>query len=149
MKEYLKELQAHEKKFAKNSNITPTEVTVTYGVTKPKEEKKEGEDPKKQPEEKPSIFIKKFPGTKEKTKTTIQKLEDAIDKEEKKLTKKEENKSIALGTSKINYNDPRITVTWCKNNEVPIEKVFQKALRYCLNTFLLIIVEIILILLFC
>jgi DNA topoisomerase-1 len=44
--------------------------------------------------------------------------------------KKEDNKTIALGTSKINYNDPRISVVWCKNNEVPIEKVFAKALRY-------------------
>lgn len=41
----------------------------------------------------------------------------------------ESNKNIALGTSKINYNDPRITVVWCKNNEVPIEKVFTKNLR--------------------
>jgi len=45
------------------------------------------------------------------------------------LNAKEDNKSIALGTSKLNYNDPRITVKWCKVNEVPIEKVFTKALR--------------------
>jgi DNA topoisomerase-1 len=25
--------------------------------------------------------------------------------------------------------DPRITVAWCKRNEVPIEKVFSKTLR--------------------
>jgi DNA topoisomerase-1 len=29
----------------------------------------------------------------------------------------------------INYMDPRITVAWCKRNEVPIEKVFSKTLR--------------------
>jgi len=34
-----------------------------------------------------------------------------------------------LGTSKTNYNDPRISVTWCKTNDVPIEKVFPKTLR--------------------
>ena len=45
------------------------------------------------------------------------------------LQKKSENKNIALGTSKINYNDPRISVVWCKINEVPIEKVFSKTLR--------------------
>ncbi len=28
-------------------------------------------------------------------------------------------KTVALGTSKINYMDPRITVAWCKRNEVP------------------------------
>ena len=36
---------------------------------------------------------------------------------------KEENKTIALGTSKLNYLDPRISVAWCKKYDVPIEKV--------------------------
>jgi hypothetical protein len=31
---------------------------------------------------------------------------------------KEDLKMVALGTSKINYLDPRITVAWCKSNEV-------------------------------
>lgn len=37
-------------------------------------------------------------------------------------------KTVALGTSKINYMDPRITIAWCKRNEVPLEKVFNKSL---------------------
>jgi DNA topoisomerase I len=37
---------------------------------------------------------------------------------------KESNKEVSLGTSKINYMDPRITVAWCKRVELPIEKVF-------------------------
>lgn len=41
---------------------------------------------------------------------------------------KEDLKTVALGTSKINYLDPRITVAWCKRHEVPIEKVFNKSL---------------------
>ena len=41
---------------------------------------------------------------------------------------KEDLKTVALGTSKINYLDPRITVAWCKRNEVPIEKIFNKSL---------------------
>ena len=41
---------------------------------------------------------------------------------------KEDLKTVALGTSKINYMDPRISVAWCKRNEVPIEKVFNKSL---------------------
>lgn len=41
---------------------------------------------------------------------------------------KDENKTTALGTSKINYLDPRITVAWCKKHSVPIEKVFNKSL---------------------
>jgi len=41
---------------------------------------------------------------------------------------KEDLKTVALGTSKINYLDPRITVAWCKRNDVPIEKVFNRSL---------------------
>lgn len=41
---------------------------------------------------------------------------------------KEDLKTVALGTSKINYLDPRITVAWCKKHEVPIERIFAKTL---------------------
>ena len=41
---------------------------------------------------------------------------------------KDDLKTVALGTSKINYLDPRISVAWCKRNEVPIEKIFNKSL---------------------
>lgn len=41
---------------------------------------------------------------------------------------KEDLKTVALGTSKINYLDPRISVAWCKREEVPVEKVFNKSL---------------------
>lgn len=42
---------------------------------------------------------------------------------------KSENKTIALGTSKLNYLDPRITVAWCKKYDVPIDKVYNKTQR--------------------
>ena len=41
----------------------------------------------------------------------------------------EENKEIALGTSKLNYLDPRISVAWCKKWDVPIEKIYNKSQR--------------------
>ena len=41
---------------------------------------------------------------------------------------KEDLKTVALGTSKINYLDPRITIAWCKRQEVPMEKIFNKSL---------------------
>ncbi|KAL8228276.1 hypothetical protein R6Q57_015860 [Mikania cordata] len=47
-----------------------------------------------------------------------------IDKMERDKETKEDLKTVALGTSKINYLDPRITVAWCKRSEVPIEKDF-------------------------
>lgn len=35
---------------------------------------------------------------------------------------------ISLGTSKINYIDPRISVKWCKEHDVPLNKIFSKTL---------------------
>ncbi|KAM1281250.1 hypothetical protein FF1_022050 [Malus domestica] len=51
-----------------------------------------------------------------------------IEKMELDMRIKEDLKTVALGTSKINYLDPRITVAWCKRHEVPIEKIFNKSL---------------------
>ncbi|XP_058218816.1 DNA topoisomerase 1 beta-like isoform X2 [Rhododendron vialii] len=51
-----------------------------------------------------------------------------IAKMERDKETKEDLKTVALGTSKINYLDPRITVAWCKRHEVPIEKIFNKSL---------------------
>ncbi len=52
-----------------------------------------------------------------------------INKMEMDLKHKDDNKEVSLGTSKINYMDPRISVAFCKRNEVPIEKIFSKTLR--------------------
>ncbi|KAK4369393.1 hypothetical protein RND71_013185 [Anisodus tanguticus] len=51
-----------------------------------------------------------------------------IENIERQIETKEDLKTVALGTSKINYLDPRITVAWCKRHEVPIEKMFNKSL---------------------
>jgi len=45
------------------------------------------------------------------------------------MRNRDENKAVALGTSKINYMDPRISVAWCKRVECPIEKVFAATLQ--------------------
>ncbi|GFR41105.1 hypothetical protein Agub_g1750 [Astrephomene gubernaculifera] len=58
----------------------------------------------------------------------IAKKKQAIFKVELQARSKEDLKTVALGTSKINYMDPRITVAWCKRNDVPIEKIFNKSL---------------------
>jgi DNA topoisomerase I len=50
-------------------------------------------------------------------------LEGKIEKMEMNKKIKEDLKAVALGTSKVNYFDSRITVAWCKRHEVPIEKV--------------------------
>lgn len=71
-----------------------------------------------------------------KTKPTAEALEakiaawqDKVTKMELDLKARDDNKEVALGTSKINYMDPRISVAWCKRHEVPIDKIFAKTLR--------------------
>ncbi|XP_048023717.1 DNA topoisomerase I, mitochondrial [Megalobrama amblycephala] len=65
----------------------------------------------------------------EKKKKAVQRCEEQLLKMEVQATDREENKQIALGTSKLNYLDPRITVAWCKNMEVPLDKIYNKSLR--------------------
>ncbi|KAJ1774663.1 DNA topoisomerase 1 [Coemansia sp. RSA 2167] len=45
------------------------------------------------------------------------------------MVDKDENKTTALSTSKVNYIDPRISISWCKKHNVPMEKIFNKTLR--------------------
>ena len=72
---------------------------------------------------------KKLPTNEESTRRAIIRTQTTAKNFEIKLKMKDDNKTVALGTSKINYMDPRITVSWCKSQEVPIEKIFPKALR--------------------
>ena len=48
-----------------------------------------------------------------------------MEKLERDITDKEE-KSVALGTSKSNYMDPRITVQWCRLHDIDITLIFSK-----------------------
>jgi DNA topoisomerase-1 len=59
---------------------------------------------------------------------SIDKLEDKIKAFRLQMVDREAGKEVALGTSKINYLDPRITAAWCKKHDVPIEKIFSKTL---------------------
>lgn len=65
----------------------------------------------------------------EKKKKALERLNEQLEKLEHSATDKEENKTIALGTSKLNYLDPRISVAWCKKFNIPIEKVYNKTQR--------------------
>lgn len=76
---------------------------------------------------------KKAPKTVDQCKAQIEKLSNQIKNDEAKLTSREENKNVALGTSRINYMDPRITISWCKMKDVPIEKIFQATLQAKFN----------------
>uniref|UniRef100_A0A667XTU1 DNA topoisomerase I n=1 Tax=Myripristis murdjan TaxID=586833 RepID=A0A667XTU1_9TELE len=62
-------------------------------------------------------------------KKAVQRIEEQLMKLEVQATDREENKQIALGTSKLNYLDPRISVAWCKKWGIPIEKIYNKTQR--------------------
>lgn len=83
---------------------------------------------------------------KDKLKKKLKTLDDQLKKLEVQRVDKEENKQIALGTSKLNYLDPRISVAWyvltaclttvtnfyscrCKKWNVKIEKIYNKTQR--------------------
>ncbi|XDT21637.1 Eukaryotic DNA topoisomerase I, catalytic core [Nakaseomyces glabratus] len=65
----------------------------------------------------------------EKLEKQVEKLEERIKTSSIQLKDKEENSQVSLGTSKINYIDPRLSVVFCKKYNVPIEKIFTKTLR--------------------
>ncbi|KAF6040270.1 top-1 [Bugula neritina] len=65
----------------------------------------------------------------EKKKKAVERIKEQLHKLELQATDKDENKDIALGTSKLNYLDPRISVAWCKKYDIPIEKVYNKTQR--------------------
>ncbi|EED88726.1 predicted protein [Thalassiosira pseudonana CCMP1335] len=67
--------------------------------------------------------------TKEQVTKRITAWSEKIKKMELNIKHKDDNKEVSLGTSKLNYMDPRISVAWCKRNEVPIEKIFSKTMR--------------------
>lgn len=65
----------------------------------------------------------------ESKKKAVQRIEEQLMKLEVQATDREENKQIALGTSKLNYLDPRISVAWCKKWGIPVEKIYNKTQR--------------------
>ncbi|KAH6811545.1 DNA topoisomerase I alpha [Perilla frutescens var. frutescens] len=84
---------------------------------------KKGKPPLKSADGKPKRNLNPDALEKKIAQTTVK-----IEKMERDKETKEDLKTVALGTSKINYLDPRITVAWCKRHEVPIEKIFNKSL---------------------
>lgn len=71
---------------------------------------------------------KKINRSMEQVKNQLKQSKERLIKVKADMTVKDELKTVALGTSKINYLDPRITVAWCKKHNVPIEKIFARTL---------------------
>lgn len=105
---------------------------------KKKRKKKADKKVKEEIEEKPAKKVKKepkeddgfvMPTTLSGCESKYKKILEKIEKTKAKMVEKGELRNVALGTSKINYMDPRITIAWCKKVGVPLERVFQKTLR--------------------
>ena len=78
---------------------------------------------------KPKLSETKREPTLDRLEKQLASLDSRIDHQKAMRVDKDENKTTALGTSKINYIDPRITAAWCKQFDVPVEKMFTKTLR--------------------
>ncbi|KAK7692375.1 hypothetical protein QCA50_004000 [Cerrena zonata] len=126
----VKEIEKAEKKFQKDNEKLAADGKSPQPESVLKERKDEIEAEFKK--------LKKERGTKKhemKRERPTEKIEEAIEKIDDKIRTfkfqmedREAGKEVALGTSKINYLDPRITAAWCKKHDVPIEKLFSKTL---------------------
>lgn len=60
---------------------------------------------------------------------TLERLKEQLKKLELQETDRDENKTIALGTSKLNYLDPRITVAWWVECNVTLQYFIQQIIH--------------------
>ncbi|XP_077423640.1 DNA topoisomerase I, mitochondrial isoform X2 [Vanacampus margaritifer] len=94
---------------------------LTLAKTELKQAKK-GAKGKGSPDKKLQLLV-------EKKEAAVKRCKEGLLKLQVQATDREENKQIALGTSKLNYLDPRISVAWCKRMGVPIERIYNKTQR--------------------
>ncbi|XP_069824649.1 DNA topoisomerase 1-like isoform X2 [Dendropsophus ebraccatus] len=88
--------------------------------------KKELKEAKKEAKENDTEKLRKVVESKKKA---VMRAEEQLMKLEVQATDREENKQIALSTSKLNYLDPRISVAWCKKWDVSLDKIYNKSYR--------------------
>ncbi|XP_040265373.1 DNA topoisomerase 1-like [Bufo bufo] len=88
--------------------------------------KKELKEAKKEAKDNDTEKLRKVVESKKKA---VMRAEEQLMRLEVQATDKEENKQIALSTSKLNYLDPRISVAWCKKWDVGLEKIYNKTYR--------------------
>lgn len=111
-------LEAEGEKPLKAKELEERMIPVEELETKLKNELKKG---KVEPEGK-SASVEKY-------EKDIEKLDARIATMRTQAEDRDNNKEVALGTSKINYIDPRLTVVFSKKFDVPIERFFSKTLR--------------------
>ena len=110
----------HQKNINKSTNKQLEKLDEMIKTAKQKiaKAKKSSKTKSKRKRKSTSVSPKKL----EQMKATLKKLQA-------KKALKSELKNISLGTSKINYIDPRITVAFLKKHDLPIDKIFSKTLQ--------------------
>lgn len=73
----------------------------------------------------PPIF-KSFPSNLE---AVIKRQKEKLNKEDNLIQIKDDNKAVSLGTSKMNYIDPRLICSWANQEKVPIKNIFSATLQ--------------------
>ena len=71
----------------------------------------------------------KFDLAEEKLNNKLAKLKERVDALDAKIKMKEKVKGISLGTSKQSYSDPRVAYSWCKKNDVNLDRIIPKTLQ--------------------
>jgi DNA topoisomerase-1 len=75
---------------------------------------------------------------KNKIETRVQKAQERIDNLKIKKDFKGRTANYSISTARTNYSSPKIAFSWCKDNNVPIEKIYSKSLlakfEWALNT---------------
>jgi DNA topoisomerase-1 len=146
------ELLNHKRTVAKTFNESLTKMEERVQTSKEKAVELENKAKEKLAQYKKDIenLEKNFTGKelkekKARIKEKIEKLRERVDRAKvravvvkDKLTLKKDGKETALGTSRGSYLDPRMVVSWCKNVDLDITKLYTKSLinrfQWALNT---------------
>lgn len=75
---------------------------------------------------------------KDKIEARVVKAQQRIENLKMKKSFKEDTKEFSIGTARTNYSSPKIAVSWCKDHDVPINKIYSKSLaekfEWAMNT---------------
>jgi DNA topoisomerase-1 len=124
--------QAQKKKSFENANIIIAD-TLNHQKTVSKKAEEVIKKYKKQLKELKDELKQK----KKENRSTLT-LKKRIETKKDMIDSKQNLKTIAINTSKQNYIDPRLVVSWCKNNNVDISKIYtttmQKKFKWAIDT---------------
>ena len=79
--------------------------------------------------EQKSLLKKSYKGKINNFQERLEKNKKKVNDYKIKMDLANKTKNVALGTSKANYCDPRIGISFCKSFDIQLEKVYNKAMQ--------------------